>query len=87
MPFRTSLPVGAFRGWDTRDQTVVDVGSIRGTDGRPVDRQLCGVSHPNALDTTLPRGSIRGTIALVFRGGCAIVTKEIRALLGGADRA
>jgi minor extracellular serine protease Vpr len=85
MPFRTTLPVRAFRGWDTRDQTVVDIGSVRGTDGRPVDRQLCGVSHPNALDTTLPRGSIRGTIALIFRGGCAIVTKEIRALLGGAE--
>jgi minor extracellular serine protease Vpr len=85
MPFRTTLPVRAFRGWDTRDQTVVDIGSVRGTDGRLVDRQLCGVSHPNALDTTLPRGSIRGTIALVFRGGCAIVTKEIRALLGGAE--
>jgi minor extracellular serine protease Vpr len=84
MPFRTILPARAFQGWDTRDQTVVDIGSVRGTDGRPVDRQLCGVSHPNALDTTLPRGSIRGTIALVFRGGCAIITKEIRALLGGA---
>jgi minor extracellular serine protease Vpr len=84
MPFRTPLQVRAFRGWDTRDQTVVDVGSVRGTDGRPVDRQLCGVSHPNALDTTLPRGSITGTIALVSRGGCAIVTKEVRALVGGA---
>ena len=85
MPFRTTLPVRAFAGWDTRDQTVVDIGSVRGTDGRLVDRQLCGVSHPNALDTRLPRGSIRGTIALVLRGGCAIVTKEIRALLGGAQ--
>ena len=84
MPFRTTLPVRAFQGWDTRNQTVVDIGSVRGTDGRPVDRQLCGVSHPNAFDTTLPRGSFRGTIALIERGGCAIVTKEIRALLGGA---
>jgi minor extracellular serine protease Vpr len=84
MPFRTPLPARAFRNWDTRDQTVVDVGSVRGTDGRPVDRLLCGVSHPNALDTTLPRGSISGTIAVVSRGGCAIVTKEIRALVGGA---
>jgi len=84
MPFRTPLPARAFGGWDTRDQTVVDIGSVRGTDGRPVDRQLCGVSHPNALDTTLPRGSLTGTIALVYRGGCAIITKELRALTGGA---
>jgi subtilisin family serine protease len=84
MPFRTILPARAFAGWATRNQTIVDVGSVTGTDGRPVDRQLCGVKHPNALDTTLPRGSLSGTIALVFRGGCAIVTKEIRALYGGA---
>jgi minor extracellular serine protease Vpr len=84
MPFRTPLPARSFGGWDTRDRTLVDVGSVRGTDGRPVDRRLCGVSHPNALDTTLPRGSLTGTIALVYRGGCAIITKELRALTGGA---
>jgi minor extracellular serine protease Vpr len=84
VPFRTVLPARAFSGWQTRDQTIVDVGSITGTDGRPVDRQLCGVQHPNALDTTLPRSALSGTIALVFRGGCALVTKEIRALYGGA---
>ena len=84
VPFKTVLPARAFTGWQTRDQTIVDVGSITGTDGRPVDRQLCGVTHPNALDTTLPRTALSGTIALVFRGGCALVTKEIRALYGGA---
>jgi minor extracellular serine protease Vpr len=84
VPFKTVLPANAFGGWQTRDQTIVDVGSVTGTDGKPVDRQLCGVSHPNALDTTLPRSSLSGTIALVFRGGCALVSKEIRALYGGA---
>jgi minor extracellular serine protease Vpr len=84
MPFRTILPARAFDGWESRDQTIVNVGSVQGTDGRPVDPQLCGVKHPNALDTTLPRGSLSGTIALVFRGGCALVTKEIRALYAGA---
>ncbi len=79
IPFRTSLPKRAFPGWQTQNQTLVDVGSVTGTDGRPVDRQLCGVAHPNALDTTLPADSLRGTIALISRGGCAIVTKEIRA--------
>lgn len=85
VPFRTSLPKRIFPGWQTQDQTLVDVGSVTGTDGRPVDRLLCGVTHPNALDTTLPPGSLKGTIALISRGGCAIVTKEIRAaLIGGA---
>jgi subtilisin family serine protease len=84
VPFETILPRRAFSGWDSRDQAIINVGGVRGTDGRPVDPKLCGVSHPNALDTTLPRGSIRGDIALVFRGGCAIVTKELRALYGGA---
>ena len=37
LPFRTPLPTRAFSGWDTRNQTVVDLGSVRGTDGRPVD--------------------------------------------------
>jgi minor extracellular serine protease Vpr len=85
VPFRTSLPKRIFPGWETQDQTLADVGSVTGTDGKPVDRLLCGVAHPNALDTTLPAGSLRGTIALISRGGCAIVTKEIRAaLIGGA---
>jgi len=84
VPFRTLIPKRFFPGWETQDQRLVDVGSIPGTDGRPVDRLLCGVTHPNALDTTLPRGSLTGSIALVFRGGCAIVTKELRAFLAGA---
>ncbi|MEP6909557.1 MAG: S8 family serine peptidase [Actinomycetota bacterium] len=85
IPFHTSLPKRVFPGWETKDQIFVDVGSITGTDGRPVDRQLCGVQHPNALDTTLPSDSLKGAIALISRGGCAIVTKEIRAaFIGGA---
>ncbi len=85
IPFRTSLPKRVFPGWETTNQTLVDISSITGTDGRPVDRLLCGVQHPNALDTTLPRDSLKGKIALVWRGGCAIVTKELRALVfGGA---
>jgi minor extracellular serine protease Vpr len=85
VPFRTFLPRRIFPGWETQDQTLVDVGSVTGTNGLPVDRLLCGVTHPNALDTTLPADSLRGKIALVSRGGCAIVTKEIRAaFIGGA---
>ena len=84
LPFRIAISTRAFAGWDTRNQTLVDIGSITGTDGRPVDRKLCGVTHPNALDTTLPRGSLTGAIALVFRGYCAISLKGVRAQAAGA---
>jgi minor extracellular serine protease Vpr len=84
VPFRISVQYQAFTDWERADRTLADVGSIVGTDGRPVERRLCGVSHPNALDSTLPRGSLSGTIAVVFRGGCAIVTKALRAEAAGA---
>src|SRR5205823_4990618 len=71
LPFRIAASRNVFSGWDTSDQTLVDVGAIVGTDGHPVDRQLCGVTHPNALNSTLPRGSLTGAIALVSRGYCA----------------
>src|SRR5205807_345151 len=55
--------------WGSVDQLLVDVGSIVGTDGNPVERHLCG--PPGALDTpkgTLPTASLSGAIALVQRG-------------------
>jgi minor extracellular serine protease Vpr len=85
MPFRVSVLYPAFLTWERADQTLVDVGSIAGTDGRPVDRQLCGVGNPAALTTTLPRNSLRGAIALVNRGRCPLITKAYRAaVFGGA---
>jgi minor extracellular serine protease Vpr len=84
IPFHVTVLEPAFNQWERVDTTLADVGSIVGTNGRPVDRRLCGITHPNALDTTLPRGSLSGSIALVFRGGCAIVTKALRAQLAGA---
>ena len=85
IPFRISLPKSYFADWAAKNQTLVDVGSIIGTDGRPVDRSLCGVTHPNNLDSTIPKGSLTGAIALVFRGNCAILIKSLHALLAGAD--
>ena len=36
-------------GWGTSDRTLVDIGSIRGTNGQPVDSRLCGLGrNPNA---------------------------------------
>jgi minor extracellular serine protease Vpr len=84
IPFAVTALEPAFNQWERVDTTLADVGSIVGTNGRPVDRRLCGITHPNALDSTLPRGSLSGSIALVFRGGCAIVTKALRAQLAGA---
>jgi len=62
--------------WATTDQPVTDVGAITGTDGRPVDRQLCG--------TTLPARSLAGSIALAVRGGCSFEAKGARAANAGA---
>jgi minor extracellular serine protease Vpr len=71
--------------WGTSDRPLVDVGTIVGRDGKPVDRQLCATgADPNAPTNTLPRGSLAGAIALVSRGRCAIVTKAFRAQEAGA---
>lgn len=63
-------------GWTTSNQRLVDVGSIRGTNGQPVSRLLC--------EQTLPSGALRGSIALVSRGGCAYAAKETVAGNAGA---
>ena len=85
VPFRVSVLYPAFLNWERADQPLVDVGSITGSDGRPVDRQLCGIQNPAALTTTLPRNSLRGAIALVSRGRCPLITKAYRAaVFGGA---
>jgi len=62
--------------WSTSDQQLVDVGTITGTDGRPVSRQLCG--------NTLPARSLSGAVVLATRGGCSFETKGARAAEAGA---
>jgi minor extracellular serine protease Vpr len=72
--------------WGRANQTLVDVGSITGTDGRLVERRLCGPSH--ALDRaqgTLPPGSLNGAIVLVQRGVCPFDTKAEQARAAGAS--
>jgi minor extracellular serine protease Vpr len=71
--------------WGSADHTLVDVGTITGTDGKPVERHLCG--PPGALDTprgTLPGGSLANAIALVDRGLCPFVEKAQQARAAGA---
>src|SRR5439155_4632164 len=62
--------------WGSTDQQLVDVGTIVGTDGRPVERKLC--------ERTLPSESLTGAIALVDRGICPLADKADRAKLAGA---
>ena len=45
------------------DRTLVDIGTIVGRDGRPVDRQLrASGDDPNAPTNNLPPGSLTGAI-------------------------
>ena len=82
VPMAGLLPPAA---WGTSDRPLVDVGTVVGRDGRPVDRLLCAPGEdPNAAVNPLPRRSLSGAIALVTRGRCAIVTKALRAQDAGA---
>jgi minor extracellular serine protease Vpr len=72
-------------GWSTLDQTLVDVSSVMGTDGKPVDTHLCGsATDPNNGLGTLPKGSLAGKIALISRGTCTFISKAERAQNAGA---
>ena len=71
--------------WATLNQTVVDVSSIVGSDGKPVESHLCGsTTDPNTTLGTLPKNSVKGKIVLVSRGICTFVSKAERAEIGGA---
>jgi subtilisin family serine protease len=71
--------------WASSDQRLVDVGTIVGTDGKPVDRYLCGPgADVEAPTSTLPAGSLDGSIALVSRGYCTFASKASRAKAAGA---
>jgi subtilisin family serine protease len=85
VPFQGVAGTTAPDKWGTTDQTLVDVGSIVGTDGKPVPRHLCGPAG-NLASThgTLPKGSLTGAIALVQRGLCPFVTMALQAKAAGA---
>jgi minor extracellular serine protease Vpr len=78
-------PSGAPPAWSSDSQRLVDVGSITGTDGHPVDRLVCGPARaPNRPSSTLPRRSLEGAIALVSRGRCTFASKADRVRAAGA---
>ncbi|HVA31590.1 MAG TPA: S8 family serine peptidase, partial [Gaiellaceae bacterium] len=71
--------------WSSADQTLVDVGSIVGRDGNPVERHLCGSGGDLAsTQGELPPHSLDGVIALAERGLCPFVTKAAQAKAAGA---
>ena len=71
--------------WGATDQQLVDVGTVVGTDDKPVERHLCGPAGALADPRgTLPGGSLNGAIALVQRGLCPFVEKAEQARLAGA---
>ena len=71
--------------WSVADQTAVDVATIMGDDGKPVDTHLCGpASDPDGARGNLPAGSLAGKLAVVSRGTCSFASKAERAKLAGA---
>jgi hypothetical protein len=85
IPFAGAAGSDAPSAWATVDQTLVDPGSIVGTDGKPVDRNLCGpAADPNGSKTNLPAGSLKGLVVLATRGTCAFITKASEARAAGA---
>src|SRR5204863_4554487 len=84
LPFVPTID-GVPPSWADAPQTLVDVGHLKGTNGKTVDRHLCGpTSNPNLLKPTLPANALKGKIALVERGRCTFVSKAYRALTAGA---
>jgi subtilisin family serine protease len=84
IPFVSALGNQIPTAW-ANPQQLVDISTITGTDGKPVDPLLCGIGgNPDTGISTLPPGSLTGAIALVSRGTCSIVGKAERARAAGA---
>src|SRR5436190_7729437 len=85
IPFIAAGGSGAPPEWGSFNQTLVDVGSVVGHAGQPVERHLCG--PPGDLASTageLAPHSLDGDIVLAERGLCPFVTKALQAKAAGA---
>jgi minor extracellular serine protease Vpr len=74
--------------WEDTDQTLVDVGTITGSDGKPVERHLCAPPGSDPNDPTrssLPSGALRNAVALVSRGSCTFDSKVERVRRAGGN--
>src|ERR671935_1010224 len=65
---------------------LVDVGTLTGVGGDPVERHLCGPDDDpnNDSKTSLRPGSLSGAVALALRGHCTFLSKSTRAARAGA---
>ena len=84
IPFQYNLRVAP--AW-VAGQTLVDVGTITGATGQPVERHVCappGFDPNDSRYTSLPAGSLKGAVALVSRGGCTFASKAERVFQAGA---
>jgi subtilisin family serine protease len=85
IPFLGANGTLAPSAWGSTDQTLVDVGSIVGRDGKPVERHVCGPAGDLASTSgQLPAGSLSGAIVLVERGLCPFDTKAAQVKAAGA---
>ena len=85
IPFVPARGTNIPGAWGVGERPLVDVGTIVGTNGAPVDPLLCGPpENPNAQGSTLPANSLSGALALVSRGRCTFVSKAARARAAGA---
>jgi len=72
-------------GWVSQPQAAIDVGTITGTDGKPVNPVLCGpAKNLSSPKGTLPAHSLSGKIAVASRGICPLETKALQAKAAGA---
>jgi minor extracellular serine protease Vpr len=86
VPFAYNLTVPG--SWVSSSQMLVDVGTLTGADGRPVERHVCAPTGFDPNDprfSTLASGSLTGMVALVSRGGCTFDSKVERARRAGAS--
>ena len=86
VPFAYNVTVPG--SWVSSSQTLVDVGTLTGADGRPVERHVCAPTGFDPNDprfSTLASGSLTGMVALVSRGACTFDSKVERARRAGAS--
>ena len=80
--------VGVPPAWQSPGATLVDVATVAGSNGQPVEPHVCappGVDPNDPRFTPLARGSLQGLVALVSRGGCTFDSKVERVRAAGGS--